>query len=104
MYVPTEAELQKAREANQAQQVAIKQEEARRTDWTPGTGCNPASFGASWAEYGGKDSYCVFTDRKDPCCGTTNQSKTQIKKPMGESCEYNDECDTGYCGGGTCMS
>jgi hypothetical protein len=99
--LPTQAELQQAQQANQAQQAAIQQRAAERTDWTPGTGCNPG--GSNWAAYGGKQDYCN-SNYSDPCCGTTSQSTTQIKKPMGESCEYNDECDTGYCGGGTCMS
>ena len=99
--LPTQAELQQAQQANQAQQAAIQQRAAERTDWTPGTGCNPG--GSNWAAYGGKQDYCN-SNSSDPCCGTASQSTTQIKKPMGESCEYNDECDTGYCGGGTCMS
>ena len=101
VYVPTQAELQQAQQANQAQQAYIEQRAAERTDWTPGTGCNPG--GSNWAAYGGKQDYCN-SNSSDPCCGTASQSTTQVKKSMGESCEYNDECDTGYCGAGTCMS
>jgi len=90
-------------QAQQAQQAAIQQSESQRVDWTPGTGCDPSTYGLSWGAYGGKTSYCVYVT-SDPCCSTTSKSTTQVVKHMGDSCLSNDECDTGYCGSGTCMS
>ena len=100
---PPSQAVQEALQVHQAQQAAVQAAEARSTDWTPGTGCNPSTYGDGWGAYGGKQSYCVYVPA-DPCCGTTSQSTTQIKKAMGEQCQSNDDCDMGYCGAGTCMS
>ena len=99
---PPPPAVQQALQVQQAQQAAVQAAEARSTDWTPGTGCNPSTYGYGWGAYGGKTSYCVYVPN-DPCCGTTSQSTTQVMKHMGEECNSNDECDTGYCAG-VCMS
>jgi len=99
---PPSQAVQYALQVHQAQQAAVQAAEARSTDWTPGTGCNPSTYGDGWGAYGGKTSYCVYVPA-DPCCGTASQSTTQVMKHMGDECTSNDECDTGYCAG-TCMS